>query len=121
MLAKSIYNIVNHISLHATGICFLSTFLSCFIIRPKFDKLFRNKVIPFDPDWPVISAIVRSCSYSGCIASNLNKIRPTKINYFYNLYDGYDFRGNANIIQIILSYALYGSFLLPASDRLLLG
>ncbi len=105
-----ICHIADTIASYSWSIVFISSLLACFIIRPKFDKLFRDRPIPFDPELPILSALVRSAVYAVCICSNINAFIPTKKNYFYITYSGYDFRGNANIVQIILSFIIYISF-----------
>jgi len=52
----------------------------------------------------------RAMTYCFLIVSNINVRQPnTEQNEFYSLYDGYDFRGNANKLQIYISFIFMSS------------
>ena len=90
----------------ACGAIWITSYcLSVFLVRPKFDKIFKNTSTPCDPRIPIFSLFWRTSNYMIYIASNINARRPDpKKNGIYKIYKGYDFRANASLIQIILSY-----------------
>ena len=115
-----IYNLMFFTSMYSLliGLCSIP-FLLLFV-RPKFDKLFRHKKYIGDPQVPLVSAGLRASRYAICIITNLNRKKPNpKTNYYFRLFGEYNFRANANVLQILICYIFHISGIVALSSGLI--
>jgi len=81
---------------------FFATVVGMFTLGRKFDKVFNKAPAgPFDPNLPLLGWFTRTMAYMCCI---VQKNKSKKDRFLAPVYKGYDFRGNANLFDKILSY-----------------
>jgi len=81
---------------------FFAAVIGMFTLGRKFDKVFNKAPAgPFDPNLPLFGWFTRTMAYMCCI---VQKNKSKKDRFLAPVYKGYDFRGNANLLDKILSY-----------------
>jgi len=79
------------------------------IIFKKIDPILKEKPFMFDTKLPVQSDLIRLNAYMTCIISGKRIMR--KSNPFKDAYGDFDFKAHATLLDKIVCYLYFGSFL----------